>query len=297
MLKRSFLLGLVLLVAVAGAFALDEAAIEQADALYEDNEPQAAFDIREDVLSTAGNGAERAEVLWRMSRATLDIGSMEEDKGGPADPVLAIYAQGEQYGVQAVEADPGNYLGYSWQSANISKWGKLKGIVHSLFKVGTMRELLTQTIIYEPDHADTYYLLGQMYGKVPGLISFGNKDFAVSLGRKSIDLHEAEFAAGIEDEVEYDYYVQMASHLLRRNWDESKRNREQSTKERNYNNASTPLERGWYYEGVVDIPARSDREEADDILRRTIDALENLSDRSPGHDRQLAEARELWDEL
>ena len=297
MLKRSFLLGLLLLVAIAGVFALDDAAIEQADALYEDDEPQAAFEILEDALATATNGAERAEVLWRMSRATLAIGSLEEDKGGPADPVLAIYAQGEQYGVQAVEADPGNYLGYSWQSANISKWGRLKGIVHSLFKVGTMRELLTQTINYEPDHADTYYLLGQMYEKVPGLVSFGNKDFAVSLGRKSIDLHEAELAAGTEDEVEHDYYIQMAGHLLRRNWDENKRNREQSTKERNYNNAVTPLERGCYYEGVVDIPAQSDREEAEDILRRTVDTLENLSGRSPGHDRQLAEAREFWDEL
>jgi len=293
MRSRSLLVGTVMLLAVASAFALDSSAIERADLLYEDDEPQAAFDILEEALSTANNGAERAEVLWRMSRATLDIGELEEDKGGPADPVLAIYAQGEQYGIQAVEADPSNYLGYSWQSANISRWGKVKGIVHSLFKVGTMRELLTQTINYEPDHADTYYIFGQMYEKVPGLISFGNKDFAVSLGRKSVDLHEAELATGIENEVEYDYYVQLASHLIARNWDENKRNREQGKKERNYNNAPAALERGCYYEGVVEISAQSDREEAEEILRRTIGALENLSDRSPGHDRQLAEAREL----
>jgi len=297
MLKRSFLLGAVLIVIVAGAFALDDAAIEQADLLYEDDEPQAAFDILEDTLSTAGNGAERAEVLWRMSRAILDVGELEEDKGGPEDPVLAIYARGEQYGVQAVDADPRNHLGYYWQSANIGKWGQLKGILNSLFKAGPMRELLTQAINYEPNHADSYYVLGQMYEQVPGLISFGNKDFAVSLGRRSIELHEAELAAGVEDEMNHDYYVQMASHLLARDWDENKRGREQSKKERNYNDTNDVLERGCYYEGVIDIPGQSDQDEAEDLLRRMIDSLENISDRSDGQNRQLDEARELWDEL
>jgi hypothetical protein len=227
MLKRTFLLAIALIVAAAGAIALDDAAIEQADALYDDDQSQAAFDILEDALSTAGNGAERAEVLWRMSRATLDIAEIEEDKGGPAEPVLAMYERGELYGVQAVEANPRNHLGYYWQSANIGKWGQLKGVLNSLFKAGPMRDLLRQTLSFEPDHADSYYVLGQLYEQVPGLISFGNKDYAVSLGRKSIDLHEAELASGVEDEMNHDFYVQMAAHLIARDWDRNKRDREQ----------------------------------------------------------------------
>ncbi|MCK4514068.1 MAG: hypothetical protein KAU31_02360 [Spirochaetaceae bacterium] len=293
MLKRSFLLGFALIFVVAGAFALDNAAIEEADALYEDDEPQAAFDILEDALSTAGNGAERAEVLWRMARATLDVAELEEDKGGPAEPILAMYVSGEQYGIQAVDADPSNHLGYYWQSANIGKWGQLKGILNSLFKAGPMRDLLNQAIEREPDHADSYYVLGQMYEQVPGFISFGNKDFAVSLGRKSIELHEAELAAGIEDEMNHDYYVQMASHLIARNWDENKRNNEQSKKRRNYNNTDEVLRQGWYYEGMVDMSAQSDREEAEDLLRRMITSLESIAGRSDGQNRQLEEAREL----
>ena len=297
MLKRTFLLGGALIVAIAGAFALDNAAIEQADALYEDDQPQAAFDILEEALDTAGNGADRAEVLWRMSRATLDIAELEEDKGGPADPILAIYEQGERYGIQAVQADSRNHLGYYWQSANIGKWGQLKGILNSLFKAGPMRNLLQQTLSYEPDHADSYYVLGQMYEQVPGLISFGNKDFSVSLGRKSIDLHEAELASGVEDEMNHDYYVQMASHLIARNWDRSKRDRELSKKQNNYNNADDALQRGWYYEGTIDIPAQSDREEAENLLSRMISSLESISDRSDGQNRQLTEARELMSGL
>lgn len=297
MLKRIFLFGFVLIFVVAGAFTLDMAAIEEADALYEDDEPQAAFDILEDTLSTAENGAERSEVLWRLARAILDVGELEEDKGGPDGPILTIYLAGEQYGVQAVDADPSNHLAYYWQSANIGKWGQLRGILNSLFKAGPMRQLLNQAIVHEPDHADTYYILGQMYEQVPGWPFWGNKDFAVSLGRKSIVLHEAELAAGIEEEMNHDYYVQMAGHLIARNWNENKRNSEQSKKRRNYDNTDEVLRRGWYYEGMVEISAQSDREEAEALLRRMIGSLESISDRSDSQNRQLDEAREIMADL
>lgn len=288
---------LVLFAVAMSGVALDTAAIEQADALYDDDEPRAAFDILESALSTASSGAERAEVLWRMARATLDIGELEEDKGGDSAAVLAIYERGEQYGIEAVEEDPNNHLGYYWQSANIGKWGQLKGILNSLFKAGPMRDLLSQAIAIEPDHDDTYYVLGQMYEQVPGLISFGNKDHAVSLGRLSIDLHEAEVEAGVEDEMHHDFYVQQAAHLIARDWDRNKRNREQSKKERNYNRADTQLERGFFYEGTVDIPNLSDREEAEQLLRRMIGLLNAIDDRSDGQNRQLAEAEELLADL
>jgi hypothetical protein len=292
MQKLLFLVFAALVVAASG-FALDTGAIEEADALYEDDQPRAALDVLEAALGTASNGAERAEVLWRMARATLDVGEQEEDKGGAPDPILAIYEQGEQYGVQAVEADPTNHLAYYWQSANIGKWGQLKGILNSLFKAGPMKDLLSESVSRAPEHADSYYVLGQMYEQVPGLISFGNKDYAVSLGRLSIDLHEAEVAAGIEDEMNHDFYVQQAAHLIARDWDRNKRNREQSKKQRNYNGADSELERGFYYEGTVDIPDQSDKEEATMILERMIRLLNAIDDRSDSQNRQLAEANEL----
>ena len=119
-----------------------------------------------------------------------------------------------------------NHLGYYWQSANIGKWGQAKGILNALFKATPMRDLLQQAINQEPDHAGSYYVLGQLYAEVPGIISFGNDDYAVGLARKSIDLHEAELAAGEAEEVEHDYYIQLASHLMQRGWNERKRDRE-----------------------------------------------------------------------
>ena len=47
-----------------------------------------------------------------------------------------------------------------------------------------------------PDRSDAYYVLGQLYRELPGVISFGNVDAAVSFGRKAVDLREAQVKSG-----------------------------------------------------------------------------------------------------
>lgn len=286
------ILAMILMVAVA-AVALDEEAIERADALYDGDRPDEAIVLLESLLPAAATGAERAEILWRLSRATLSVGESMEDADAETSAVLATYERGEQYAIEAVAADPSNHLGYYWQSANVGKWGQARGILNALFRAGPMRDLLRQAIEKAPEHAGSYYVLGQLYAQVPGIISFGNNDYAVSLARKSIDLHEAEYAAGVADEVEHDYYIQLASHLIDRNWNARRRAREQQNKVRSYERTSDPLERGWYYEGTIAISDESDREEAERLLRDMIRRLEAITDRSDGQERQLERAREL----
>ncbi|MFW5741949.1 MAG: hypothetical protein ACOCW3_01275 [Spirochaetota bacterium] len=294
--RKLVALAVIVLAAVRVA-ALDEGAIELADELYEADQSEAAVDELEGALSSAATGAERAAVYWRLSRATLSVGEALDDEGAPEDEVLSAYEQGERYGVDAVEADPNNHLGYYWQSANIGKWGQVKGILNALFKAAPMRDLLTEAIAREPDHADSYYVLGQLYAQVPGVISFGNDDYAVGLARKSIELHEAELATGEADEIEHDFHIQLASHLIERGWNARKRSREQGNKREAYAATNDRLEQGWYYEGIVDIPNQSDREEAEGLLEDMIRRLEAISDRSDGQERQLERARELVTDL
>ena len=288
---------LLLLYGFTPLFALDEGLLEEADALYDSDEFEAAILVLDDAAATATTDAERAEVLWRLARATLGVGEGLEDDEAPTEDVLAVYEEGEQYGIEAVEADPTNNLGYYWQSANIGRWGQAKGILDSLFKAGPMRDLLRESVRYDPAHAGSFYVLGQLYSEVPGFISFGNVDYAVGLARKSVDLHESELASGEEDEVFHDYYIQLANHLIKRNWNENRRSREQQRKEDRHDEAPDALERGWHYEGVVEIPRMSDREEAAALLSRMIRDLESLRDRSDGQERQLERARELQEEL
>ncbi|MFW6288861.1 MAG: hypothetical protein ACOC2Q_03680, partial [Spirochaetota bacterium] len=148
-----------------------------------------------------------------------------------------------------------------------------------------MRDLLRQAINQQPDHAGSYYVLGQLYAEVPGVISFGNDDYAVGLARKSIDLHEQELASGDADELEHDYYIQLASHLMQRGWNERKRDRAMAGKRDSFSSTDDRLEQGWYYEGTVRIPAQDDVEEAEALLRDMIGRLEAIRDRDDGQGR------------
>lgn len=292
-MRSRMLLFLSLLAIAATVFSLDEQAVARADDAYEDDLIDEAYATLQGLLPTARTGAERAEVLWRLSRVALALGERLEDQSAARDQILARFEEGERYGIRAVEEDPSNHLGYYWQSANIGKWGQTRGILSSLFKAAPMRDLLRATIAADPTHAPSYYVLGRLYSDVPGGISFGNVDYAVGLGRRSVALHEAERAAGITEDIEHDFYIRLAGHLIKRNWNAARRTREQERKASRYQSARDELERGWHFEGTVSIPAVDDRQEARTLLSDMIAILEGIPARSAAENRRLATAREL----
>lgn len=291
---RNRMLLVLLAVAIASpVLALDDEAVSRADDAYEDDRIDDAYARLQTLLPTARTGAERAEVLWRLSRVTLALGERLEDQSASRDQILARFEEGEQYGIRSVEEDPSNHLGYYWQSANIGKWGQTRGILSSLFKAAPMRDLLSATIAIEPTHAPSYYVLGRLYSDVPGGISFGNVDYGVGLGRRAVALHEAERAAGVADDVEHDFYIRLAGHLIKRNWNAARRSREQERKISRYQSARDELERGWHFEAIVSIPAVDDRHEARTLLSDMIAILERIPSRSAAENRRLAAAQEL----
>lgn len=296
-MKKTLLVAIVLLLSAAAAFAAFEDLIASSDAHYEEDRYEQAIADLESALSEATGGAQEAEAYWRLSRVTLSVGDQEIDNNADTDTILETFTEGEEYGRQAIEADPSNHLGYYWTAANVGKWGQTRGIVNSLIKAAPMRDLLAEAIEREPEHADSYYVLGQLYAQVPGFISFGNTDYAVSLGRKSVDLEREQVQNDPEEEFHQDMAIQLASHLIQRDWNRRKREREQSAKAENYREATELLEKNFYYEGVVDLPRMSDKEEAEELLRDAISALRSKRDRSEGEDRNLADAQELLNEL
>lgn len=296
-MNRSTLVVILVTLAVGNAAADITLDLERADELQDVEQYRDQMTLLESILPDASGNAEKAEVYWRMSRATLGLGDLANDADQPDDTVIPIYEEGESYADKAISADPSNHNGYFYKSANIGKAGQVRGVLNSLMSAGPMRDLLKQTITKEPDYAAAYFVLGQLYAQVPGVISFGDDNYAVSFARKSIDLHEAELAAGDADGIEHDYYIQLASHLIERGWNERKRNREQSDKRRAYQNTSDPLERHFHYEGMVDIPAMGDEEEAEDLLDRMIDLLQGIRSRSASEQRNLEKALELRESL
>ncbi|MFP4484911.1 MAG: hypothetical protein ACLFO1_08675 [Spirochaetaceae bacterium] len=293
MMKRPMLVAIVLLLTAVAAYAAFEDLIASSDDHYEEDRHDQAIADLESALSEASGGAQEAEVYWRLARVTLAVGDQQIDNGADTDTILETFTEGEEYGRQAIEADSSNHLGYYWTAANVGKWGQTRGIVNSLIKAAPMRDLLAEAIEREPDHADSYYVLGQLYAQVPGFVSFGNTDYAVSLGRKSVDLEREQVQNDPEEEFHQDMAIQLASHLIDRDWNRRKRDREQSGKADRYREATELLEKNSYYEGVVDLPRMSDKEEAERLLRDAVSALRSKRDRSDGEDRNLADAEEL----
>jgi hypothetical protein len=293
-MKKLLLLTVVLLVAVFPLFSDFGDILVQADDLHYQEAYAQGRQLLESSLSQAGSNAERAELYWRLARAVLNLGDEAEDAGAGEDELLKMFEEGEALAQKAIEADANNHLGYYWKSANIGRWGQTKGILNSLFKAKPMKELLEQALAADAEHADSYYVLGQLYEQLPGKpLSFGKKDYAVSLGRLAIDLHEAQVKSGQEREINYDFYTELAKHLYARDWDSDKRSKEQKSKRADLAKAATALEKGFFYEAQSNLGAMSDREEARKLLLWTIGKLESLPRPKNGQTADLEEAREV----
>ena len=293
MKRLATILVLALIIAAPGMADFQDI-LDRVDQLHEEEKYQQTKSLVESSMADAKSGAEKAELHWRLARAWLNLGDEAEDAGTGEEALLAYFESGEAEAQKAIDADPNNHLGYYWKSANIGRWGQVKGILNSLFKAKPMRDLLQQAVAVEPEHADSYYVLGQLFEQVPGFpVSFGDKDYAVSLGRKSLDLHEQQVKAGIEDEINYDFYTEMAKHLWERDYSAARRGREQGRKESKYRSISDPMEKNFYYEAAVTLKNMSDREEALELITWVIRELQGISGRTDSQNDDLEEAREV----
>jgi tetratricopeptide (TPR) repeat protein len=291
--RRSILLLLLAWLFVAPGFVCGQESLVRADELYDGELHREGYDYLRSAVTGAASSTERAELLWRLSRVTMEVGDLEESEGAPESTLLARYEEGEGYADRSIELNPENFEAYYWKSANIGRWGETKGILNSLFRAKPMRDLLSKVLSLNPGHAASYYVLGIMYEKLPGWpISFGSVDYGVSLARKSIDANAAEIAGGLEDEVKLSHYMELARHLWARNWDAKKRNQVRADHAKQYAKQSDVLEKHLHYEGIVEIPNVSDREEALSVIRWVISEFEAKPSLTRSQRDDLAEARD-----
>jgi hypothetical protein len=266
--------------------------IAKIDELHDQGRYEEARTLALDAAPSA-SPAQKAELYWRASRETLDLGDDAEDRKEPKDAILKIFEKGQEYADLGIAADPQNNLPYYWKSSNIGRWGQVKGILDSLFKAGPMRELLLKDLSLEANHPDAYYVLGQLYRELPGFpLSFGDPDAAVSLGRMAIDLRTQAVRSGEEKELSYGFYVQIAKSLWKRNFTAVKRAAGAQKKQAAWQSATTPLAKGSAYEATVQLSEGTDREEARQIVNWVIAELSGMASRTAGQDSDLTEAKE-----
>jgi len=296
-MKKILLILMILFLSVS-LFA-GNAKMAEADTLHEDAAYEAEFTLLKGELASADSNNDKSEILWRMSRAALVITDQLERDGASKKELLSEFQIAWDYATEALSYNSENYNAYYWRAANIGRWGQTKGILDSLFKAADMRDDLERAVNSNPNHGDSYKVLGMLYDSVPGVISFGNKAYAVSLARKSVDNQDEP-----NRPYEYSYYLELAKHLWNRKWKESKRLSEQKKEKGKFESKSSQMEKNWFYDGLVDlskataysssgIKNMSDREEAVIILDWLLVELNNLSDKKPGDFDDIEEAEEL----
>jgi tetratricopeptide (TPR) repeat protein len=293
-MRLTFLLCTLLLLPLAFAAADTAQTVAQVDALHDKGQYAEAKQLLLDALGGAAGGKEKAELYWRLARATLELGDQAEAAKQPAAAILKIFEEGQGYADKAIEVDPQNDLGYYWKSSNIGRWGQIKGILNSLMKAGPMRDLLVKVISINAERSDAYHVMGQLYRELPGRpLSFGNTDEAVSLGRAAVDMRFAQVQSGREKAISYNYSTELAKSLYKRNWSASVRTAEKAKKSAKYAAASGPLAKAALYESTVTLQPLSDREEATALVQWVIAELEKLPAPTAGDRKDLEKARKV----
>jgi hypothetical protein len=278
----------------AGSLAAqDAAALKQADDMDWVGQYKPEKDLLQAALAKTTAPADQAEVLWRLARATLNLSDTDFKAKAITDAqALKLFEEGEAWADKAIKANPALAQGYFWKSANTGMWGQTKGVLDSLFKAGPMHDNLKIVLKYDPDFYDAFYVLGELFEKVPGWpISFGNVEYAVSLSRKSLDLMEAQISSGKLRGRNYSAYLGLANHLWARNRDAAKRAAAKPEQLKQWNERKEYMEKHFFYEGTLNLKPVSDRDEAREIAAFVIRDLEGIANRSASNEGDLKDAR------
>ncbi|HTP58487.1 MAG TPA: hypothetical protein VMM82_06180 [Spirochaetia bacterium] len=293
-MRQPFVIALMLVLPASLVLADFTDTVTQADSLHDQGKFADAKALLLDTVAQTQDGKEQAELYWRVSREIIELGDLAEKAKKSQDEVLAFFVDGEQYADKAISADPSNDLGYFWKSANIGRWGQVKGVFNALGKAPDIRDLLLKVLSLNPDRSDAYFVLGQLYRELPGWpISFGNSDWAVSLGRKAVDLNVAEVAAGKEKDSSFDFRTELAKSLHVRNWTAANRRQEQHWKTSKYASVKDAFEKACYYEGSQTLKDVSDAQEAKEMVQEVVAALQALPDPTAGQIKNLREAKDI----
>ncbi len=257
----------------------------------------------EKALNEAASADEKAEILWRLSRAQLTLTDDIDDEKEFKQQRLDGYAKAEELAVQSLSYRE-TYNAYHWQASAIGRIGQVNGPLNSLGKAKPMRELVEKVQNdFNADYTDSWYVLGILYNQLPGgPISFGDKDAAISYMRRCIDTQDNKNRTNLTN------YLELAEQLDDRDWSASKRAKEFEKMKKKYDSASVPTEKMKYYEGKdgksgkpfyssVTLDKMSDRQEAVMILRYALAFYEKSPIKFATDREKLEEINDLLDDL
>ncbi len=293
-MKRKIVSGVFLLLLGAATAVGLEPVLAELDRLHHGDNHEAVLGLIARELSGL-SGSERAQLLWRQGRARMQIADFGHHDGDLTDDqAVAMLEETEALARQATQLAPELAEPWFWVGAAMARRGQIRGVLNSLFMAGDVRDYAQEAINRREEFSEAYFLMGQFYRELPGRpLSFGNGDYAVSLARRAVAVHEAELAAGITPNKAHDLYTQLGHALWKRNHNSRQRQRAHNNAVSGWRSASTPMERGINFDGSLPFSGGTDREEARALVQQIVRELTGIRNRTPRQQRDLEKAQAL----
>jgi hypothetical protein len=183
----------------------------QADALL--NSPstfQKGYDALMEMNAEAAPGKEKAEVLWRLSKACLLIGQTKDGK----ELKREWFGKGIEYALQGIKEDAKSAQCYMWHSANVGRDCQTRPLTEQAAAVSPMMQ--DHQMILEKlgrtDCSESWQALSEIYVNHP----FKSTDSGINFARKAAMTVPSK-------ELRLSTYSYFAGLLKKRGWSAEKR--------------------------------------------------------------------------
>jgi len=243
----------------------------------------------EEMLPQAAPGAEKAEVLWRLSRIALMQGEQAADKKAKRE----LHNQGIRYAQEGIQEDPKNEQCYMWHCANVGRECMTHGLADQAKAVPAMQKDLTTIldVLGRVRCSEAWQGLSELYWKHP----FKSKESAMNFARRAAYTIPS-------DELRLSTYLYLAQLLEERDWSADKRAAQAAAHNSKYSGkAKSNIDKYAVYDGSDDqmpwlkgaIGEVSDEEEAEALIQYALSRYKACKDLSPV-DKKDFEAIQQW---
>ena len=162
------------------------------------------------MLENTTDANDKAEVYWRLSRASLMMGAAEQTKAGKR----AHFGKGMEYAELGMKLNPNSKECYMWHCANVGRECQTRSLMEQAKAVPAMTKDLTTMLdkLGHTDYSEAWQALSELYYNHP----LKSDEAAINFARKA--------ATCIPDnELRISTYINLAQLLHKRNWSAGKR--------------------------------------------------------------------------
>lgn len=210
------------------------------------------------MLESAFPGKEKADVYWRLSRASLMLGEEAQDKLAKR----AHFKNGMTYAEEGLKEDSSSKECLMWHCANVGRDCQTRSMVDQAAAVPTMTKDLVAILdkFGNVDYSEAWQALSEMYWHHP----FKSDEAAINYARKAATCIPS-------DELRISTYTYLAEILNKRGWSSKKRSTVAAENAANFKNEKkSNIEKYSYYDGaatympwsIKPFAQMSDKEEA-----------------------------------